>query len=322
MGTVHSPKDKKGKNGNSGISRPPVTRSQQEDKLNDSLSQAIPGLDLKCDNDKKSKKGNSGSKLPVIRAQKEGTENDSLLQALLDLKNDLKGDNANLAHMLRNEMKSMKNSFDESTRYMNESFEAMRTAYNEVKAFCSDLSKSNTALLKENKNLKERIASLEGRVDAVEQQAKSENIIIRNLPAALINEPRKAVMQVAGKLEVPLVPSDMTEAYSIGGDEHSFSLVARIRNREIRHALMKNARIKKFDTVQLGFPSAPKNSIFINEDLTKRSRELFNMANAKRKHKDFDYKFIWTDDGITKIRKNKEAPVIKILTEADLAKIV
>ena len=60
--------------------------------------------------------------------------------------------------------------------------------------------------------------------------------------------------------------------------------------------------------------------IYINEHLSPENRRLF--AEASKKRKDLNFKFIWTNNGITYVRKEEGSPQIIIDSDEALGKLV
>ncbi len=79
---------------------------------------------------------------------------------------------------------------------------------------------------------------------------------------------------------------------------------------------MRRRREKKrdFSTRHLGF--AMDNPVFLNDSLSPARRRL--LAQARQLRKDLGYKYIWLRNGNILLRKEENAPVVEIRTQADL----
>ena len=66
-----------------------------------------------------------------------------------------------------------------------------------------------------------------------------------------------------------------------------------------------------------GKPSSER--VFINENLTKRNKDLFSLANEERKK--FNWKYIWTNNGRILLRQSNDSRVIAIRSEKDIEHI-
>ena len=61
------------------------------------------------------------------------------------------------------------------------------------------------------------------------------------------------------------------------------------------------------------------NRVFINENLTSYTKNIFYQANLLKKK--YKWKYIWTRNGMVKLRQSDDFPVITINTINDLKKI-
>ena len=59
--------------------------------------------------------------------------------------------------------------------------------------------------------------------------------------------------------------------------------------------------------------------VFINENLTAYTKSLFYQANLLKKQ--YEWKYIWTRNGIIKLRQNDDFPIITVKEVNDLKKI-
>lgn len=67
----------------------------------------------------------------------------------------------------------------------------------------------------------------------------------------------------------------------------------------------------------MGFQS--NQPIYVNENLTKHSRQLLGSAIAKKR--ETNWKFVWTNGGKIFARKTETSEILRIVEPADVAKM-
>ncbi|KAI5634682.1 hypothetical protein NE865_12590 [Phthorimaea operculella] len=96
-------------------------------------------------------------------------------------------------------------------------------------------------------------------------------------------------------------------------------LVVRLQRRAQRDELLRAARVRRnLDTAGLNLPG-PTSRFYINERLTKTNRQLFKRVREEKNR--LNWNFAWTKNGSILVRRDLEAPVMRIRTEADIAKV-
>ncbi|KAJ2944586.1 hypothetical protein O0L34_g3939 [Tuta absoluta] len=96
-------------------------------------------------------------------------------------------------------------------------------------------------------------------------------------------------------------------------------LVVRLQRRAQRDELLRAARVRRnLDTTGLNL-SGPISRFYINERLTKYNRQLFKRVREEKMR--LNWKYAWTKNGSILVRRDQEAPVMRIRTEADILKV-
>ena len=75
--------------------------------------------------------------------------------------------------------------------------------------------------------------------------------------------------------------------------------------------------IKKLKNVDSGKPTTER--VFIDENITKRNKHLFYLANERRKR--FGWKYIWTNNGRIHLIQNNDSKAITIRNDKDFEQI-
>ena len=81
-------------------------------------------------------------------------------------------------------------------------------------------------------------------------------------------------------------------------------------SRKVKNNIL-NARKIKRDVKYKG------NDIYVNEHLSPKNRELFALASQKRK--DARYKYLWTKNGVTHMRKTDSSEIYLIKNKEQLS---
>ena len=93
------------------------------------------------------------------------------------------------------------------------------------------------------------------------------------------------------------------------------NIIVRFISRKTRNSVYKER--KKLKNGDAGKSTIQR--VFINENLTKKNKQLFYLANDKRKR--FGWKYIRTNNGRIHLRQNDDGKAITIRHEKDLEQI-
>ena len=191
----------------------------------------------------------------------------------------------------------------------------------------------NTELKNENEKLNLRIRDLERKdqqhtkaIDDLEQYGRREMLEIGGIPRNNGENCEEIVIELAKKLNVNLVSSDIEACHRISPKENA-SIIAKFQSRKTREALLskeakslnRELKISNLGYQMAGGSCSDKNGkIFLNESLTSRNNNLLLLTKIKKR--DLNYKFFWTRNGVMFARKDESAPIHKINFERDLEK--
>ena len=150
----------------------------------------------------------------------------------------------------------------------------------------------------------------------LEQYSRRDCVEIKGIEYTANESTDEIVVNVAKKMGLTLTKADISVSHRLNyqAQEHSSfhdlqdlppKIIAKFISRNVRDNFMKNKnKIKKEDR------------IYINESLTKENRQIFNNClQYKKKHQ---FKYIWTKNGKTLLKKNDESKAIMISNTDDL----
>ena len=125
-------------------------------------------------------------------------------------------------------------------------------------------------------------------------------------------------MQVANKIGVTLHPSDISISHCMAPSTPTHpkpNIIVKFLSRKVRDNIYSKIMKLKVPNASLR-PGHSK--VFINESPSKRNRERFIKCNDFKKKA--GYKYIWTKNGLTYLRKDDASKTIIIQNNKDLHK--
>lgn len=149
-----------------------------------------------------------------------------------------------------------------------------------------------------------------------EQYSRKENMEIHGLTMAVNENLSEWIVQLADMLKVPKFSAgDIVAIHRLPARQGSIPAVlvrfASIAIKETWFGLRGKLRqLHDSDAI-------PR--LFFNENLTRTNRRLFWLARVAAKAN--DYKFVWVKGGKIFVKKFEDAPLIRVNSEADVAKI-
>ena len=159
-----------------------------------------------------------------------------------------------------------------------------------------------------------QMREMQNHIHSIEQYLRINNIEIVGLPEPTEDESNEQIMiEALNHLDLnnDVAYSDIDIAHPIptrrqdGKRVSVCKFVSRKTKIDILEA-KKKSKVFKFRG----------NDIYINEHLSPEHRRIFAEASAKRK--EFQFKYIWTNNGITHLRKEDGSPMITIENIEDL----
>lgn len=173
-----------------------------------------------------------------------------------------------------------------------------------------DLIQKNIYLEKYNKALEERIMRLERK--ELEMQ-----IEINNVQREENEDLMATIKSIASKLKIRT--DSIESAWRMPGDNKTARpIVVSLRSREARNEWLKNkkASVTNDDI----FTNGNNSRIYINEHITRQTRQLF--WSVKNRLKEY-FKFIWIQNGKILVKKNEnEKKIHQITFESDIENII
>lgn len=166
----------------------------------------------------------------------------------------------------------------------------------------------------ENNMLKQKLQTLEDRINAKEQKEKENNLLIVGIPKQN-EEPKKIVEKILKKMKVPVRNNDLLEAYRVSKKEDA-PIAVKLINQDIKQNIMKTIRqLKGIRVRECELQGADKN-IYFNDDLTRQNQYLFKLTREYKQRKGL--KSAYVSNGKIYLKKSDSDTSMRIRTEADL----
>ncbi|KAH9631267.1 hypothetical protein HF086_011971 [Spodoptera exigua] len=182
--------------------------------------------------------------------------------------------------------------------------------FQKLTEFKDSMQKKITALENTNTFLKKSNEALEERITLLEQKQVENNIEIAGVEEVKNENTLQIVQNIADKLK--LNPDTIVETKRVGreiaGEKRARPIVVALCTKAARENWIRQRKVNNKN----------EKCIYINENLTKTMRQVF--WNAKTMLKD-NYKYIWIQNQRILVKKDDNAKIRNIRSEADVQKL-
>ncbi|KAJ8722382.1 hypothetical protein PYW07_003562 [Mythimna separata] len=232
-------------------------------------------------------------------------------------------------------MSEMREMFEELKQQQEEKYDKLLSVVNDIRDSLDFLSKQHEDLKLRVKVLEtERegnlkyISDLEGKLENMEQSARSTCIEIRNIPccksetkSSLLN----TIVETGKLLNVAIQLRDVKDVFRIKTRDPAVKpIIVDFTSVLLKEDFLKKFRIHirnkyKLTTEHLKI-SGPAKRIYISENLSAKNKRLFFLARDVAKSNQFE--FCWVSHGKIYVRERPGSPHLQVRNESDLASIV
>ena len=219
---------------------------------------------------------------------------------------------------LRKDIDELKRSLD----FSNKNIDTLTTTAATLQAQSNDLQKKVHAQETYIEQLEENLDTLEFEHDALEQYTRKYNIEVHGVPERSDENLEELITSIADKLGASVTAEDLDIVHRMYAKPPRVKpIIIRFKSYGKKSEFYQ-ARFQLRNTdLSAIIPGQNGNtSIFINENLTTRRRELFGKVWKLKKDKNFHR--VWTVDGKIFLRKTAGGRSFKINNEDDLAKFL
>lgn len=175
----------------------------------------------------------------------------------------------------------------------------------------------------ENNTLRQKVSTLEARIDEMEQYSRRNCVEIHGIPTHPTENVIDVVKKVGVALNFPIDETMVDACHRLHSRDQSDRppgiIVKMVRRLDVEGLLAKRRVKRNLNTTDIGLNIPQAKVIYINESLSPARRHLFNLARAAKRDK--GYTFLWVRGGKIFMRKADKMPVKVIATPADLEKL-
>lgn len=181
----------------------------------------------------------------------------------------------------------------------------------------SDVRKENIVLKDRITTLEKRVELLEEKQDRSEQYSKRNNLIISGIPVQPNEDVQKIVMKIAQKCDVQVPEWDIVAAHRLQTRKNGDTpIIIKFLRKKTKEELITSGKKKNLTADLFGNGRADV-KLYFNEHLIDCKNQLYKKARDLRQEK-IGYKFVWVRNGRIMARKNEGDPVEFINSEQDL----
>ena len=215
------------------------------------------------------------------------------------------------------DMREILTQIQDNTNKLLEDNQALRKQYADLHESLSfhiaeveKLVKENQTLKKEVKSLKaslkevkedndimaEDLATAINKIDDLEQYSRKHNLEFHGIPESSQENLAEQIIKLGNVLNVPIRNNDIDICHRLSANKKSNKprpVIARFKSYEVKKALYSARKQLKNQSLNHVFPGA--DIVYINENLTRRRRELFNKVWKTKKLN--HWHSVWTVDG-------------------------
>jgi len=213
----------------------------------------------------------------------------------------------------------MMDSIYEELKDMKKSMQFLSDKYDTAIKELDGCKKQVQKLNNENQYLHHELNKVQLALNEVEQYSRRKNIEIHGVDQNNEENVMEVVKKLAKKINVPFNEEMVQEAYRMKPPKKNRNnrppvIFARFNNKYVAETWLKKTKtnIKCIEIV----PQGSENKIYINENLTKRTRDLYFQARIRGK--ELRFKYVWTKFGKIFMKKDDDDRAICILNYDDL----
>ncbi|CAG9133110.1 unnamed protein product [Plutella xylostella] len=190
------------------------------------------------------------------------------------------------------------------------------------------MKKKMDVIEQEKKRDREYILFLEDKVEDLQKASRKCSMELKNVPK-IKNENKEIlstmVTHLSSQLKVDLETKDIKDIYRTSSKADKTPIVVEFSSYILKTDLMNAAKkyniMNKNNKLNASHLGQQSNStpIYLSDHLTQKGSRLFYLARELSKAQ--NYKYCWTSLGNVFIRKDENAPIIKIINESQIQRL-
>lgn len=236
-----------------------------------------------------------------------------------DLMNEIKKMSREFTSMKKDMKKDMKD-FEKTLDFNSGKLDDLMNKMNQMQQTINEMKDKQDTMETENRELKKRVKELETSNEDLEQYSRIKNLQLDGLPKANDEDLEAMVIEIGNKIGMAIKSDEIDAIHRIPtrSTTNEEPVIVQFTTRKIRDNFLKKTKETRINTTDIKI-SGPQKSVFINEHLAPKRKQLLMQAKIKKNEK--NYKFLWTKGGKIFVRKNETSRVIPIRSLDDLGLI-
>lgn len=219
-----------------------------------------------------------------------------------------------LKELLDSALNPFKKKIEEDMGDLTKSVQYMSEVFEQQKKASEDLVREFKALRNENTILKQRIDSLENKLNIQEQREKQKNVLIVGIQKQKLDT-KKVVQKLITAMKIELKSDEIVDSFRLKQKDDGPILV-KFNTEDVKNKITRRIKeLKGIKVKECGLEGENKN-IYINEDLTYHNQQIFKKAREFRKQNKLAS--VFCRNGKIFLRKTFSDPPIQIRAEKDL----
>lgn len=200
---------------------------------------------------------------------------------------------------------------------MRKSLNFISSKFDELQKENKEMRKSLNEEIKARKRLTERVEELEEVLESGERSTVRNNIVMSGIERQERRErTTEIVLKVLKAMNININESEIVNARRMDDNKESSPIIVELKTKDQQNEILKTRKtIGAISTVECSLKGKTSN-IYINEQLTRRTSNLFFRARETKKDK--LYKYLWTRENKIYIKKSETSNKIRIKSIEDL----
>ena len=242
-----------------------------------------------------------------------------LQETLSDFKNEIKTFFKNEIEKINTEVKDL----TKSVEFLSSQYDDIFAENKKLKVEMNDVNKIAAIQNKKILELEEIVKSNKKQIHAMENLSRSNNLEVHGITYKPNEKTDRIIFNTLKIVEPEIKETDIISSFRLKkkrtnrNETTDGPIIVKLANNEIRSRCYYNKKkLAGFAFRDIGIEAE---KIFLNENLCQASRQLFYKANMQKKK--FKWKFIWTNNGSIKMKKDHDSQIITIDDEESLKKV-
>ena len=237
--------------------------------------------------------------------------------------------------LLENDYSVMKLKIDEmvkefqemstAMKFLNEKYEEVINENKELKKEVTNLKQANASNSKIISTNQKDDQSIMNKLNDLDNLGRLNNLEIHGIPEVQNEHVQRVAVNVLKISDPTLEEHDIETSFrlkksAVNKETKNASvspILVKLKEKNKRINIIKNRKkLAGFDFSNIGIDAS---RVYINENLTPITKALFYQSNLLKKEN--NWRSIWTINGVIKMKRNEDSPIITIRDSSDLKKI-